>query len=99
MPFLAENFLAPSSHRFMQDNNLKHYSCMAQKFYDDFGINWWRTPPDLPDLNLIKNLWHELKEYFNHIKTGSHRKCIATIDTIIITHVYIQLSLLKWCLK
>lgn len=26
-------------------------------------MNWWKTPPESPDLNPIENLWHELKEF------------------------------------
>ena len=40
---------------------------MAKKFYDDSGINWWRTPPESPDVNPIENLWHELKEYLRRV--------------------------------
>ena len=47
----------------MQDNDLKHTSRAAQEFYAKSGINWWRTPAESPDMNPIKNLWHELKEY------------------------------------
>ncbi len=50
----------PSGHRFMQDNDPKHTSKRAQKFFEDNEINWWRTRPDA---NPIENLWHELKEY------------------------------------
>ncbi len=48
-------------HRFMQDNDPKHTSRAAQKFFEESGINWWRTPPESPDANPIENLWHELK--------------------------------------
>ena len=27
------------------------------------GINWWATPPELPDLNPIENIWGSLKQY------------------------------------
>ena len=51
----------PSDHRFMQDNNPKHTSSSARTFFENNGINWWRTPPESPDANPIENLWNELK--------------------------------------
>ena len=57
VPFLQDLF--PEHHRFMQDNNPKHTSKLARRFLVEANINWWKTPPELPDLNPIENLWHE----------------------------------------
>ena len=50
-------------YRFMQGNDPKHTSRRAQAFFEEENINWWRTPPESPDLNPIEDLWHELKFY------------------------------------
>ena len=61
VPFIKDVY--PDSHRFVQDNDPKHCSNFAKRYYKEKGINWWPTPPESPDLNPIENLWHELKEY------------------------------------
>ena len=63
LPFIAAKYPPPSTHRFIQDNDPKHTSRMAQEFYSSKGINWWKTPPESPDMNPIENLWHEMKEF------------------------------------
>ena len=63
IPFIQDNFPAPLTHRFMQDNDPKHTSRLACKFFEDHQINWWHTPPESSDSNPIENLWHELKEF------------------------------------
>ena len=78
LPFVEEEF--PEGHRFVQDNDPKHCSKQGQKYLMDHGINWWRTPPESPDLNPIENLWHELKEFIRHeVKPKTKDKLVAGI--------------------
>ena len=61
LPFLRDMY--PAGHCQMQNNDLKHTSKLVVKFLQEEGVNWWKTPPELPDCNPIENLWHELKEF------------------------------------
>ena len=66
LPFIRETY--PNRHKLMQDNDPKHTSCAAQRWMEDNGVTWWRTPAESPNLNPIQNLhiWHEFKEYIRH---------------------------------
>ena len=81
IPFLRQKF-AGCEHRFMQDNDPKHCSRIAKQFFEDNNVNWWRTPPESPDLNPIENLWHELKAFLRaRVKPKNHSELVEGIKT------------------
>ena len=61
VPFLEDVY--PDGHRFQQDNDPKHTSRYAQRYYEEKDINWWKIPASSPDLNPIENVWGAMKLY------------------------------------
>ena len=61
VPFIRSCY--PAGHRFQQDNDPKHTSGHVERYFKSRQINWWRTPPESPDLNPIENVWGALKQY------------------------------------
>ena len=83
----------PHVHRFMQDNDPKHTSHAAQDYLARKEINWWRTPPESPDMNPIENLWHELKEYVRREVKPRNKQ--ELIDGIV--HFWSSVDVRKCC--
>ena len=55
---------------------------LQTKFFEDNHVNWWKTPPESPDLNPIENLWHELKEYLrSRVKPRTQHELVEGIKT------------------
>ena len=76
IPFIQEQF--PESHRLMQDNDPKHVSKSTVNWMQERGINWWKTPPESPDLNPIENVWAAMKMYLRKtIKPTNKQELIA----------------------
>ena len=81
LPFIQQVY--PSSHHFMQDNDPKHTSLHGKEFLDQNHVNWWKTPPESPDMNPIENLWHELKEFIRReIKPKTKEELIGGISKL-----------------
>ena len=78
LPFIKESY--PNGHRFYQDNDPKHTSNYTKNFFAERAINWWRTPPESPDLNQIENIWGSMKTFlWDRVKPQNEEELVAGI--------------------
>jgi len=45
--------------------------------FETESINWWRTPPESPDIHTIEELWHELKFYLESKVKPSNKQALV----------------------
>ena len=90
VPAIKRLFPAPLSHRFWQDNDPKHCSNMAKNFMLENNINWFKTPPESPDLNVIENVWAAMKRYVGNEAPRTQDALVATILRFWNVHVTVE---------
>ena len=66
LPFMTKHF-PDENMRFQQDNDPKHTSRVARAFFEANQVNWWRTPPESPDLNPQERVWSHLKQFLSSV--------------------------------
>ena len=79
IPFIQGRFL--DGHRLYQDNDPKHSPKCIEEFLKVRDVNWWYTPPELPDFNPIELVWGSLKQFLRN-----HFNLLLTV-TVLEMHV------------
>ena len=79
LPAIKHLYPAPNSHRFWQDNDPKHCSNKAKNFMIENNINWFKTPAESPDLNVIENVWAAMKSYTGNEAPRTQDALVATL--------------------
>jgi DDE superfamily endonuclease/Transposase len=64
---------------FQQDNDPKHTSKIAKDFFQSNGIQVMEWPSQSPDLNIIENIWAEIKRQYSKVNAKSKKEAFQEI--------------------
>jgi transposase len=67
---------------FQQDNYLKHRSKIARDFFERNNISVMPWPSQSPDLNIIENVWSELKKKYSELNVKSKKEAFEKIQEL-----------------
>nr|XP_006819059.1 PREDICTED: uncharacterized protein LOC102810317 [Saccoglossus kowalevskii] len=80
LPYLAHQDMI-TDHRLMQNPDDPNYtSCSTVRWMKDYGVNWWPTPSESPDINPNEDIWHDLKKYLARRKPMTKEELVDSID-------------------
>ena len=79
LPAIRHLYPPPLTHRLWQDNDPKHTSLMAKSFFLQHNINWFKTPAESPDLNVIENVWAAMKRYVGKEAPRTQDELVASL--------------------
>ena len=90
LPAINHLYPPPLTHRFWQDNDPKHTSIRAKNFMQDNNINWFKTPAESPDLNVIENVWAAMKHYVSKKQPRTQEELVSVLKSFWSEHLTVE---------
>ena len=78
----AQNLGLGTNFVFQQDNDPKHTSKLAKRFFEENQIEVLRWAAQSPDLNVIEHMWAELKRRYGEMTASSKADMLSKLNQI-----------------